>query len=304
MKIVLFLTGLILLLGKQGSAYSEVQLALKTPRSCSKPQVRQEFRELPKEQWTAFIDALKSLMKREPQKPSLYDEWASFDATHSDEAKGYAPFLAYNRLQLKAFEQALQVTHPNVTLPYWNWTLDAEHPETSPLLTAEYLGGNGEAPRGCIATGPFKDYQVPSAKGFDCLKRSYYPGPSIAPFATREHIEKTVLRTRRYDQLRQFLIYAPTNAVFHGIGGQLMSQEPAQDPIYWLHMAYLDKLWADWQKKDKSHQKSVGGMLRDSSIANLQSSIPGSQHKIADVMATRDLCYEYGAGSGKGKAAR
>ncbi len=222
MKFSVFLYLVPLLLLRPFEAQAAIQLTLKPKATCPQVKLRKEFRQMTREEWNRFADALKTLTQRKKasdgRERSLYDEFASLDAQYSDEAKGYAPFLAYNRLQLKVFEEALQAVHPEVNLPYWDWTLDAAKPEASPLLTADYLGGNGEGSKSCVKSGPFADYQVPSAAGQECLKRSYYPGPTIAPFANRDHIEKVVLKTRRYDQLRQFLVYAPTSAVFHGIG--------------------------------------------------------------------------------------
>lgn len=54
-------------------------------------------------------------------------------------------FLPWHREMLMQFEAELQSIKPGITLPYWNWTLDAAAPERSPVWDQSFLGGDGDA---------------------------------------------------------------------------------------------------------------------------------------------------------------
>ena len=70
-------------------------------------------------------------------------------------------FLPWHREYLHRFELELQKLDPNVTLPYWDWTID--NSETSSIWDPEFLGSNGYKgpfgpgnPKGLeVTTGPF-----------------------------------------------------------------------------------------------------------------------------------------------------
>src|SRR5262245_16362823 len=54
---------------------------------------------------------------------------------------GNAGFLPWHRKFILEYEKALQVTHPDVTLPYWDWT---EHAAAELVLFQDnFMGPNG-----------------------------------------------------------------------------------------------------------------------------------------------------------------
>lgn len=54
-------------------------------------------------------------------------------------------FLPWHREFLRRFEKDLQRIVPGVTLPYWDWTEDSSRPESSPIWSSDFLGGNGDS---------------------------------------------------------------------------------------------------------------------------------------------------------------
>jgi tyrosinase len=54
---------------------------------------------------------------------------------------------------------------------------------------------------------------------------------------------------------------SPHSAGHAGVGGQMDNGVSSPgDPIFWMHHAWLDKLFWDWQAKDKTKRlKEIGG---------------------------------------------
>jgi tyrosinase len=171
-------------------------------------------------------------------------------------------FLPWHRRFLLDFEQALQSINPAVNLPYWDWTVDNR--ATGAPWTDDLLGGNGRALDGQVMTGPFA-YSTgnwPITVRVDnrpylrrTLGASGNPLPSAADVAS-------VLEATTYDVppfngqsvsgFRNLVEgwRGPNlhNRVHVWVGGQMTSGVSPNDPVFWLHHCFIDKLWSDWQK--------------------------------------------------------
>ncbi|MCB5165749.1 tyrosinase family protein [Streptomyces bambusae] len=170
-------------------------------------------------------------------------------------------FLPWHRRFLLEFEEALQSVDSAVTLPYWDWT--ADRTTGSSLWAPDFLGGTGRTRDGQVMDGPFA-YSAGKwtinvrVDGRNFLRRAL--ASSVAQLPTRSEVE-TVLGMSVYDA-------APWNSSSSGfrnnlegwrganlhnrvhvwVGGQMATGVSPNDPVFWLHHAYIDKLWADWQK--------------------------------------------------------
>ena len=134
-----------------------------------------------------------------------------------------ARLLPWHRVFLYLFEEALHNYHPDVCVPYWDWTKPEEQhfPDwlTSALPT--------------IVT-PTRTIQVTRAPGSEGGLSSIAAGTSAAMAKTN------------YSNFS-----APINGI-HGsvhiwVGGTMSDAgvSPA-DPIFWMHHANLDRLWWVW----------------------------------------------------------
>lgn len=135
---------------------------------------------------------------------------------------GTDQFLSWHRLYLYRFERVLRKAagSPNLTLPFWDWTAHRELPAPfrdttpgNPLFTSNRftaVNGGASLPASAVSYG------------------AAFP---LVPFASfSSSLEGT-----------------PHGAVHVSIGGW-MSNVPtaAQDPIFWLHHANIDRLWGLW----------------------------------------------------------
>ncbi|MEW1695313.1 MULTISPECIES: tyrosinase family protein [unclassified Streptomyces] len=171
-------------------------------------------------------------------------------------------FLPWHRRYLIEFEQALRSVDPTVTLPYWDWTTDRT--SRSSLWAPDFLGGTGRARDGQVTDGAFArvgDRWTITVRvdGRDYLRRDLGAGGRQLP--TRAEVD-SVLAMETYDS-------APWNSASDGfrnhlegwrgvnlhnrvhvwVGGQMGTGVSPNDPVFWLHHAFIDKLWADWQAR-------------------------------------------------------
>ncbi|MEC4015427.1 tyrosinase MelC2 [Streptomyces sp. H27-D2] len=170
-------------------------------------------------------------------------------------------FLPWHRRFLLEFEQALQSVNADVTLPYWDWTVDRT--AGSSIWGADFLGGNGRSSDGQVTTGPFAASAGKWAVSVRVDSRSYLRralGAGGRPLPTRAEVD-SVLAMPVYDM-------APWNSLSDGfrnhlegwrgvnlhnrihvwVGGQMTTGVSPNDPVFWLHHCFIDKLWADWQR--------------------------------------------------------
>ncbi|MFF9978357.1 tyrosinase MelC2 [Streptomyces erythrochromogenes] len=171
-------------------------------------------------------------------------------------------FLPWHRRFLLEFEEALQKVDASVALPYWDWT--ADRTTRASLWAPDFLGGTGRARDGQVMDGPFAystgrwnvDVRV---DGRPYLRRAL--GAGVAQLPTRAEVD-SVLAMPVYDM-------APWNSSSNGfrnhlegwrgvnlhnrvhvwVGGQMSTGVSPNDPVFWMHHAFIDKLWADWQAK-------------------------------------------------------
>lgn len=153
---------------------------------------------------------------------------------HGMDATGTQRFLPWHRDYLLKFEQALQAVDPQAFIPYWDWT-------KSNLVPA-WLNG-------------FKPTVV-------------IPGMGTLTVSRKTKIPKKVSLTainalKDYTTFTDHLENGPHNHIHVQVGGPggTMSQIPTApaDPIFWMHHAMVDKVWADWQKTHPGKNPSLTG---------------------------------------------
>ncbi|MFF1510915.1 tyrosinase family protein [Streptomyces sp. NPDC058326] len=171
-------------------------------------------------------------------------------------------FLPWHRRFLIEFEEALRSVDPTVTLPYWDWTVDRT--SRSSLWAPDFLGGTGRARDGQVTDGPFARSAnrwaiTVRVDGRDYLRRDLGAGGRQLP--TRAEVD-SVLAMETYDtapwnsssdgfrnHLEGWRGVNLHNRVHVWVGGQMGTGVSPNDPVFWLHHAFVDKLWADWQAR-------------------------------------------------------
>lgn len=174
-----------------------------------------------------------------------------------------------------------------MVIPYWDWTIDYEDPANSIVLSNTYYGGNGVGRRGCVEDGAFAGFEAYYPYRH-CLERDYDDGYSISSFASSWTVNSIVRYTSLYDSFRQAIESSPHARPHNNIGGDMMTMASPNDPLFWAHHAFIDKIWVEWQ------EKGSGYLYRyDGPGASLNQILRPWGVMVASVMDTRNLCYYY-----------
>ncbi len=232
-------------------------------------------------------------------------------------------FLPWHREFLRRFEQDLQAEVPGVAIPYWDWAADAElaDPSTAPVWANDLMGGNGDASDNQIVKiGPFaydptdpNTWTIADGSGADTgngLQREF--GVNTPTLPTQAHV--SVIQTLTpYDESpwdRSSSGYRNANegwATVDGnpspnthnrvhvwVGGSMFPSTSPNDPVFFLHHCFVDKLWADWQAAHPGEPYVPGpGESADLDGHRLNDVMFPWSTTIADVLNHRDLGYVY-----------
>ena len=156
---------------------------------------------------------------------------------------GTQRFLPWHRVYLSELEELLQaVGGDDITIPYWDWTVDQNIPAWLQSFTPTVIGVSNPD-----ITFPVVVTRTPGAAGI--------PLPS----------QQDVNTTMGHNQYTPFTICLEAgrgaaghrhvqsfmhNGVHVWIGGTMASVPTAPaDPIFWMHHANIDRIWDLWQKQ-------------------------------------------------------
>ncbi|MCX5380973.1 tyrosinase family protein [Streptomyces sp. NBC_00091] len=172
-------------------------------------------------------------------------------------------FLPWHRRFLLDFEAALQRVDRNVALPYWDWT--ADRAANSSLWAADFMGGTSRGRDGQVLDGPFAYAGGKWAVTVGVDRRTYLRralGSGGQQLPTRAEVD-AVLAMPVYDtapwnsassgfrnHLEGWRGSGVHNRVHVWVGGHMATAASPNDPVFWLHHAFIDKLWADWQARN------------------------------------------------------
>ncbi|KAJ7318949.1 tyrosinase, partial [Mycena albidolilacea] len=210
-----------------------------------------------------------------------FDDFQAVHVVLSEKVHLVGQFLPWHRRLLNMFEVALRDECGfRGALPYWDWSQDVDSGiplAKSPVFDPVYgFGGNGAdiphyagqfsnlstlasagwvapgAGGGCVTDGPFAAYNLSVGPGTNttdhCLQRAF--NDNIRGFLSSEKIAE-VTRQTTYEAFRTELEGAPVTETMrlhdgghNAVGGEMADRY--SNPIFYLHHAFLDKLWWQW----------------------------------------------------------
>ncbi|MDP9021097.1 MAG: tyrosinase family protein, partial [Actinomycetota bacterium] len=256
---------------------------------------RKDHRRLTPEQRRAFVEALLQLKAN-----GAYDRYVAERRrvfTAGGPARFGPAFLPWNREFLHQFELDLQAIDPDVTLPYWDWTVDRSG--GSSLWDTDFLGGGGDGPDEVVTTGPFAFASgawrlVETSSPMDpgpALRRRLGPTP---PLPTPAQLD-AVLGCTPFHRFAAVLDELLHSSVPAWVGRTMASATAPNDPAFWLHACNADRLWAVWQERHPDYspylqpgEGPIGQGLDDPFTVGYTTKRPG------DLLNHRALGYRYG----------
>ncbi|KAH7339048.1 Di-copper centre-containing protein [Rhizoctonia solani] len=245
---------------------------------------------------------------------SYFDDfvYAHIDSNINDHFT--AIFLPWHRWYLHTFHETLkkECGYKGV-MPYWNWSLDVANMTASPVFDPDHEVGFGTFGTP-ITDGAFKDshraYPTPHV-----INRTYtaYPFRTDAfpfNFTQRELAAPDVLTQGKidgivYGSVGNFTDFAykldgvraqgPHNAAHLMMPGDVSNPLwSPNDPLFYLHHANLDCIWARWQNANQKNKHAFGGGLTQD-LANFDTYPVGAppavkrSHELPTVGLTRPV---------------
>lgn len=215
--------------------------------------LRLDARLLSEDEWGRFIAAVRTL-KETP------GYWEDLVAQHSGEAtmtfahngtEEYRyGFLTWHRRYLLDFEADLRQIEPNIRIPYWDWRSRRRVP---------------------------KHMKVEDWMNLDTGR-----GRSAAAAGRKIQLNK-IERIRDFRQMSD-TIELLHNRIHGSLGGDMGTMRSPNDPIFFMHHAFVDKMWDYWQASNPD-------IAEDHPFPDDQ--LPGYSEKNSDVMDNDDLDVDY-----------
>ncbi len=230
--------------------------------------VRRNQKNLSAIQWQRFIHAIEALAEAGMPSPS-YQAFVQIHMDAMDTHAGHAwgahnmgghngrNFLSWHREYMAKLEARLMAINPLVTIPYWDWVTDRN------AIPAALSGAADLADWGVSRGGAFN-------------------GNSLASVAQLN----TLLAGSDFDVFQSTLEAAPFHNRLHGlVGGTMVTSASPADPLFWLHHAFIDKIWADWQLLHPG--------VNPANTAEVLLPAPIMTRKVSQVLSTQALGYVY-----------
>ncbi|XP_050929374.1 uncharacterized protein LOC108875150 [Lates calcarifer] len=207
---------------------------------CTHLTQRKEIRDLTLREMRLYQRAIRKLYTRS----AAWKGFALLRTEFSPQAGNQAFFLPWHRYFLRLVERELQsMSSCKLAIPYFEWTVDSGSMKSSAAWQAGLFGGDGEPGSDCIPHHPFQGV-TSHFHWSPCLRRSFN---SSVWLPNAVNLQRTVNQG-------DFLLFSQSLQTFSGlfrlwVGGHMASPLAAYDPLYLSHMAFMDKLWAQWQEK-------------------------------------------------------
>lgn len=175
---------------------------------------RLEARLLSREEWARFKNALRQLKANGNAWNNLVDKHhAAMDFAHNRNAAYRYGFLTWHRQYLLDFEEQLQDIEPDICVPYWDWRSKRKVPKHMQVRDWMDLE-QGRGKRASAAGRKIKLNKIEKIRDF------------------REMSDE---------------IESLHNSIHGTLGGDMATMSSPNDPIFFMHHAFVDKMWDYWQ---------------------------------------------------------
>ncbi|KAH3708433.1 putative tyrosinase-like protein tyr-3 [Dreissena polymorpha] len=174
---------------------------------------------------------------------------------------GGAGFLPWHRVFTAALEEMLREVDPEVSLPYWDYSLDYYIPLPSDsIVWSRCFYGNGT---GTITDGPFRyiygGYNMPIKRNIARQEASRLISKAdIARLMEFCHFANITTGKHQYDQGRSHNLEFLHDGVHDWVGGDMGNLgTAAYDPIFFMHHAFIDYIWEQFRRRQSSNECNV-----------------------------------------------
>ncbi len=196
---------------------------------------------------------------------------------------GSPGFLTWHRAYMAVYEDALRDIRPDVSLPYWNWSSGPTTGVPAACASPTYVNRVGDTVPNPLFAGPI----AAAAGGGTTARRPDIDTTTFGDLATSA---QSALANNDFNMF-QSQLNGVHGSVHVRVGGNMSSVAGAGfDPIFYLHHANVDRLWANWQA---SHAVALPPADADLSLDPFKKCFSDQMLKGSDVFSTDDLGYRY-----------
>lgn len=193
---------------------------------------------------------------------------------------GAPGFFTWHRAELKAFEDALQAAGCTVMLPFWDWSSGPSTGIPAACRDATYVNRAG-------ATVPNPLYAGPRNGGGWTNRSAAIDSVSFSDLATSVQAAMSEPSFASF----QSLINGPHGSVHVRVSGDMCCVPTASyDPIFYLHHANVDRIWARWQV---THPGPLPPDEADWQLPPFNRPFSTEWQRGSDVVSTDALGYRY-----------
>ncbi|MFJ4786437.1 tyrosinase family protein [Streptomyces sp. NPDC088794] len=182
-------------------------------------------------------------------------------------------FLPWHRQFLLELEKALRRVDSSVSVPYWDWTRNRT--ATSAPWTKDLLGGNGRSSDHQVTTGPFAygtgNWTIKEGvTDGEFLTRDLGRARDPMTLPTKSELESALAepvydfspwdstltkgfrnKLEGWGTGRGTVSWRNHNRVHRWVGGVMLGGASVNDPVFWLHHAFIDLQWSRWQSRHR-----------------------------------------------------
>ncbi|KXJ88754.1 hypothetical protein Micbo1qcDRAFT_213866 [Microdochium bolleyi] len=291
--------------------------------TCTNPVVRKEWRELTGAEKAEYLRAAVCVRNLPSKHYShinavttrmddlVYTHWALNLDIHF-----VANFLPWHRWFVQLHENLLrdECGFKGVQ-PYWDWSIESDTGTmpTSPIWDAETgFGGNGVLTNStvpgfgrCVVDGPFANTNLTIGMGWPdvntagdrkhCFTREFNDATGkdengnthigdmqAAAYSTT--VMKTIHKFDTYFRMSEMLEGLPHAQIHSIIFGDMGPATSPNEPLFFLHHAQVDRVWARWQGRNATRLADYQGFNDRDNVVRAD---------IGDVMPSRELQEPY-----------
>jgi tyrosinase len=224
------------------------------------PFVRQSIASLSAAQITSLQHGIQVMMSRSVSDPTSYRFQANIhgtlDAATTPEEiaswnnceHGSYFFLSWHRMYLYFFDRILRAAagDPNLVLPYWNWA----DPAQRTLPSAFRIPASASNPLYIAPPGRPTALDLGTASlgaGTVDYSAAFTDTNFDSPMGSGASFGGQIAPPMQFNAPHSDFEGQPHDVVHVALGGLMSSVDTAaQDPIFWLHHANIDRLWNHW----------------------------------------------------------
>jgi tyrosinase len=232
---------------QQPSSPSEQSIPSQQLGTCPQMRIRKDFKKATQRERDTFFETLKKWAQMTG--PDSLHELSKLHDKNNLYTHNVPCFLPWHSKFLWLAENSLRKINPDFIMLYWNWSEDYENPHLSIVWQPNYLGSNGASWDKIVRNGVYANIKLLYPNSH-LLKRDFNRGNKIASWDNPTTIQLLIEGSSDFDQFSNAIMLGPHTKVHDFVGGNdgdIQEMYSPNDPLFWLHHAFMDMLWRSWQ---------------------------------------------------------